>query len=112
MKLNSAVEHCSASFMLKLQKGKVPQHQFVTESCGTELMLATKQREKGREREGGRERKEERGREGVCLFVSFYVCVCLCVCVPVCGQVSVLSTVTSPPAPNNSREKEGFTSVV
>lgn len=76
--------------MLRLQKGKVPQHQFVTESCGTELAVATKHRE--------RERKE---REGVCVCVS-----------SVCGQLSVLSTVTSPPAPNNSREKEGFTSVV
>lgn len=47
--------------MLRLQKGKVPQHQFVTESCGTELAVATKHRE--------RERKE---REGVCVCV---VCV-------------------------------------
>lgn len=69
VKLNSAVEHRSASFMLRLQKGKVPQHQFVTESCGTELALATKHR--------GRERKEGRKTEREC--VCFNVCVCLCV---------------------------------
>lgn len=51
VKLNSAVEHHSASFMLRLQKGKVPQHQFVTESCGSERRLATKHRERNRERE-------------------------------------------------------------
>ena len=86
--------------MLRLQKGKVPQHQFVTESCGTELAVATKHSERER-----KDRERERERESVC------VCVCVCVS-SVCGQLSVLSTVTSPPAPNNSREKEGFTSVV
>lgn len=55
--------------MLRLQKGKVPQHQFVTESCSTELTLAWKHREK------------EEG--GVCAPAS------------VCGRVSVLSAVTS-----------------
>lgn len=64
VKLNSAVEHRSASFMLRLQKGKVPQHQFVTESCGTELTLATKQWGRERGRETAAERKE--------------VCVCVC----------------------------------
>ena len=49
--------------MLRLQKGKVPQHQFVTESCGTELAVATKHSE--------RERKEREGES---------VCVCVCVC--------------------------------
>lgn len=98
VKLNSAVEHRSASFMLRLQKGKVPQHQFVTESCGTELTLATKQW--GRERERRRQRERKRA----------YVCVC--VCIFVCGQVSVLSTITSPTSSNNGREKEGFTSAV
>lgn len=67
VKLNSAVEHRSASFMLRLQKGKVPQHQFVTERCGTELTLTTELRG----REGGR--KWEEGGE------NRSVCLCLCV---------------------------------
>lgn len=50
VKLNSAAEHHSASFMLRLQKGKVLQHQFVTESCGSERRLATKHRERNRKR--------------------------------------------------------------
>lgn len=66
VKLNSAVEHRSASFMLRLQKGKVPQHQFVTESCGTELAL----------REG--EKKRE-GKRGVCVCLYLSVSVRLCV---------------------------------
>lgn len=95
MKLNSVVEHRSASFMLRLQKGKVPQHQFVTESCGTELTPATEHRE----------RKREDGSERGSVCVRVFVCVC--------GQVSVMSTVTSPPAPDNSvGGREGFASVV
>ena len=51
--------------MLRLQKGKVPQHQFVTESCGTGRALATKHRGSEREKKEGRERGS--------------VCVCVCV---------------------------------
>lgn len=67
VKLNSVVEHRSASFMLRLQKGKVPQHQFVTESCSTELTLASKHRE--------RERGRKRERDSVC--VCIFVCLCV-----------------------------------
>ena len=95
VKLNSAVEHRSASFYAKAAE----RESAATSICHRELRHWARSRHKTQ-----RERKKrERGRE----------CVCVCVCVSsVCGQLSVLSTVTSPPAPNNSREKEGFTSVV
>jgi len=88
VKLNSVVEHRSASFMLRLQKGKVPQHQFVTEMRHRARTL----------------HKTQRGRESGAGSV--------CACVFVCGQDSVLTTFTSLPATDNSRERDGFTSVV
>lgn len=66
VKLNSGMEHRRAGFMLRLQKGKVPQHQFVTESSDTELAI-----------EAARKRERRRG--------SF-----------VCGWESVASEVTPP----------------
>lgn len=104
VKLNSVVEHRSASFMLRLQKGKVPQHQFVTESCSTELALATKQRE--RERERGEERgRKKRG--------SVYVCISVSVCARLRVAKSLCCLLLHPHRlPTTAGEKEGFTSVV
>lgn len=100
VKLNSTVEHRSASFMLRLQKGKVPQHQFVTESCGTELAFPTKH--------SGRERAREEGREGrEC--VRLYLCVAACLCVAKSPRCLLLHPHW---LPTTAGKKEGFTSVV
>lgn len=56
--------------MLRLQKGKVPQHQFVTESCGTRPETRM---EKGREMKGGEEKERKRvftTGTGVCVWPS------------------------------------------
>lgn len=89
VKLNSVVEHRSASFMLRLQKEKVPQHQFVTESCSTRPETHTE-----RERDGGRRVKREK--------VRVYNTACWCIRVAKC--VCAMSAVTSPAAFNNRRK--------
>lgn len=75
VKLNSVVEHHSASFMLRLQKGKVPQHQFVTRAAAVSA---------------GSPQNAEREIERESLHQ--------------CGQISVLSSVTSPVASNNRKK--------
>lgn len=69
------MEHRSASFMLRLQKGKVPQHQFVTESCGTRPETHAE-----RERGEGEERRESAClQHGVPVHPCGQVCVyCIC----------------------------------